>query len=294
MASPQVKEGFTRIANELLDALCRIKISGNARQIFDCILRKTYGYGKKQDKISLSQFEELTGIPRKNCPRSIRTLEAMEIIFVDREKYISNYSINKDYEMWRTYTNCRHVALKSEDKIASKLKTNVLKSEDKTALKSEDNKRKKDNITKETLKKLTDRKEAVPIQKKSSPKKESTKRDFIGKIITVFSEEYFTSRGIEYHSNGVDRSAVGKLLKIYKNSGADAEQTLIDFRIFFEKCLMISDKWYWENMTLPIINSKINEIKLKLGMDNGKRNTDFTEAELRDIAEDFANDPRLK
>jgi phage replication O-like protein O len=49
--SPQKEHGYTPIANEIYDAFVRTRISGEARQVLDCIIRKTYGYNKKEDKI---------------------------------------------------------------------------------------------------------------------------------------------------------------------------------------------------------------------------------------------------
>ena len=44
MASPQTENGYVKIATELHDALCKTRISGEARQMLDVIIRKTYGY----------------------------------------------------------------------------------------------------------------------------------------------------------------------------------------------------------------------------------------------------------
>jgi phage replication O-like protein O len=64
MNSPQLENGYTRIANELLDALIRYRIPGEERQVLDVIIRKTYAYGKKEDRISLSQFHDMTRIKK--------------------------------------------------------------------------------------------------------------------------------------------------------------------------------------------------------------------------------------
>ena len=49
---PQIENGYTRIANEILDTLCMFSIPGECMQVLNCILRKTYGYQKKEDRIS--------------------------------------------------------------------------------------------------------------------------------------------------------------------------------------------------------------------------------------------------
>lgn len=99
--SPQVEDGYTRLANELLDALIRIRIPGEERQIFDFILRKTFGFNKKSDAIPLSQFEAATGLNRGNICRSIRKLENKRLISVKSDTgKITTYGINKIYSQW--------------------------------------------------------------------------------------------------------------------------------------------------------------------------------------------------
>jgi len=88
--------------------------------------------------------------------------------------------------------------------------------------------------------------------------------DFIDKIINIYTELFTKYRNVSYTADGKDRKAVGLLLKKHRNKNkVNTEQTLADFRTLFTKCLQItSSDWLRENMTLPVINSKINEIKL--------------------------------
>lgn len=103
MPGPQLEDGYTKIANEILEALARIRIPGEARQVLDAILRKTYGWGKKEDKISLPQLKKMTGIPKPNIVRARNVLEEMNIIIViktDNGKTVI-YRIQKDYMKWK-------------------------------------------------------------------------------------------------------------------------------------------------------------------------------------------------
>lgn len=101
MANPQCADGFTRIANELLEALAQIRIPGEARQVLDVILRKTYGYGKVADAISLSQFVLATGILKPNVCASLNQLRKMNLIIQKDNATANIYSINKDYTSWQ-------------------------------------------------------------------------------------------------------------------------------------------------------------------------------------------------
>jgi hypothetical protein len=50
MANPQAEHGHVDIANEIMEALAKISIPSEARRILDFILRKTYGWHKKEVK----------------------------------------------------------------------------------------------------------------------------------------------------------------------------------------------------------------------------------------------------
>ncbi len=112
MANPQIENGHVDISNEIFDALARTRIPGEARQVLDFIFRKTYGWHKKEDAISLSQFEKGTGLKRSNVCQSIKRLIEMNIIYKgSSEKHtgsmelhtigIQVYGFQKDFEKWR-------------------------------------------------------------------------------------------------------------------------------------------------------------------------------------------------
>ena len=64
MASPQTENGYTKIANELLDAVCALQLSGHEWSVVHAIIRKTYGYNKKEDWVTNTQIADLTGLHR--------------------------------------------------------------------------------------------------------------------------------------------------------------------------------------------------------------------------------------
>ena len=51
MANPQKENGFTPIANELLEQIIASGLNGNEMAVTFFIIRKTYGFQKKQDEI---------------------------------------------------------------------------------------------------------------------------------------------------------------------------------------------------------------------------------------------------
>lgn len=97
---PQLEDGYTRIADELLEALVRTRIPGQAGQVLLFIIRKTYGFNKKEDTISLSQFEAATGLNKSRVCHCLNTLEGMKLITKKGNGDMTIYGINKKYSGW--------------------------------------------------------------------------------------------------------------------------------------------------------------------------------------------------
>lgn len=104
MANPQCEHGYTTIANEIIEKLCSHRIAGQEWQVLWVIVRKTWGFKKKQDMIPLSQFSKSTGIPRRKIPSLLNSLVEKNIISKsvtnkgDRQTIL--YGIQKDYDRW--------------------------------------------------------------------------------------------------------------------------------------------------------------------------------------------------
>ena len=80
MNSPQLENGYLKLASELVDALASYRIPGEQMQVLWVIIRKTYGYNKKEDKISNSQFCELTGLKKPAVCRAINGLVDKKVV----------------------------------------------------------------------------------------------------------------------------------------------------------------------------------------------------------------------
>lgn len=90
-------ENFTKIPNEILEALAKIRLGSYETRLLLFIIRKTYGWHKKTDWIALSQLSEGTGISKPNVCRTIRSLVARNIIVRGRNKHVGLQTI---YEKW--------------------------------------------------------------------------------------------------------------------------------------------------------------------------------------------------
>jgi phage replication O-like protein O len=97
MADPQVEDGYTRLANEIIEALMRTNLSSYQGRILWAIWRKTYGYQKKQDWLSNSQLAEMTEIKAPHVSRTVSELITRNIV----TKAGNKIAFNKDYTQWR-------------------------------------------------------------------------------------------------------------------------------------------------------------------------------------------------
>ena len=96
MASPQLENGYIRIATELLEAVVRTPLAGRHLRVWLFVLRKTYGFHKKTDKISLSQLVKGTRIDRSSICKIVKDLVARRTL----AKSKGSYGINKNYDQW--------------------------------------------------------------------------------------------------------------------------------------------------------------------------------------------------
>jgi phage replication O-like protein O len=100
MANPQVEHGHLELANEIVESLARIRISGMEWQLLWVILRKTYGWHKKLDAIPLSQFRYMTGLSGPHAARCLKKLLRKKVIVATRAGGATVYGFNKDFEKW--------------------------------------------------------------------------------------------------------------------------------------------------------------------------------------------------
>lgn len=106
MASPQKENGYTTIANELLEAIYGRKFSASQIKILLIILRFTYGFNRKYAKLSNSFISNGTGIHEVSVSRELTTLIADNVL-IEKEKPSFNrprmLGVNKNYESWQNH-----------------------------------------------------------------------------------------------------------------------------------------------------------------------------------------------
>lgn len=96
MANPQKENGYTSIANEILEHLFLAGINGSEYRILLVVIRKTYGFQKTKDRISLSQFQNHTKMNRPQAVDTIKSLLEKKILKKENNQFV----FNKNYDEW--------------------------------------------------------------------------------------------------------------------------------------------------------------------------------------------------
>lgn len=100
MASPQVEDGFAKVARELLKAIARARLSPAERACVDCVIDATYGWNRKWASISRQDFIEYTGYSYRQLKRALVRLRERDIIEAQTDARPIRYRVQKDYERW--------------------------------------------------------------------------------------------------------------------------------------------------------------------------------------------------
>ncbi len=102
MADVQTENGWTLVADELLEAFARTNFTSRESRIIWAIIRKTYGFKKTWDEISYSQLTELTRIKKQNIGITIHRLVNRRILTRESLGEYKGFRIRlqKDYDQW--------------------------------------------------------------------------------------------------------------------------------------------------------------------------------------------------
>ncbi|MCP1121592.1 replication protein [Robbsia andropogonis] len=202
-SSPQVEDGYTRIANELFDAALAYPFTGRQLKVFMAIVRKTYGYNKKRDDLSASQIGDLCGVARNHVTSTLNELSNLNIITKLPGEFGSLIEINKNYRRWadplggntsqnrtspksghvsknRTSPESGHVTNKVMDLDFSSPKSGLVPNQDATSpesgqVDSPESGHTKDNLPKDNQQKVAGRVVARPANEKQSASIETWK-----------------------------------------------------------------------------------------------------------------------
>ena len=103
MNGPQLEDGYTRIANEILEVVSKAKFNGTQYKILITIWRYTYGFNRKEGEFSLSFLSEATNCNKQQVKRELDRLIENNVITVVKEAGFNKSRVlrfNKHYTEW--------------------------------------------------------------------------------------------------------------------------------------------------------------------------------------------------
>ena len=102
MTNSQREEGFTAVANELLEHIVQTKLNGTQFRVLLFVIRRTCGFQKKTAEMSLSFIANGVGIHRNSVYATLRQLEAMKIISITHMSATTpqRITVETDYQKW--------------------------------------------------------------------------------------------------------------------------------------------------------------------------------------------------
>ena len=147
MASPQKENGYTSIANELLEQLYRRRFSASQLKILLLVIRFTYGFNRKTATLSNTFIAAGTGMHEITVSKEVGTLLRDNVLKLYKKPSFHNsriIGINKDYESWLNHLELAEALRVSKifDRVSETGETELA-----------DTLTKKENLTKTTIKK---------------------------------------------------------------------------------------------------------------------------------------------
>lgn len=104
MASPQLENGHTRIANEILEQIMKLNLNGTQFRLVMAVWRYAYGFNRKTTKhgMSVTHLARLIDASRSQVDRELKALVEKNIITVNGldSKGARILSFQKNYKEW--------------------------------------------------------------------------------------------------------------------------------------------------------------------------------------------------
>lgn len=265
MASPQKENGFTPIANEILEALAKINLSPYETRVLLIILRLSYGYKKKDFYATERELAEYTNISQPHIHRTLKKLCEKKIIRIEKGKNQyekSKIIFEKDYEKWVTAdTNSgiskkklvipKQVSVLIPKQVSADIPKQVSAKFGNSLSYNDLQQRKENNIKK------TKKENRISGGEKNSPPTYSLKKSKKDPyLLSFFGKVYLRKTGIQYHcSFKKDTELMKKLLKQFP---ARLIRKLIILYIYTASNFDIE-----AGLTIGLFYSKFNALHLK-------------------------------
>lgn len=95
-----LENGYLRLANQIQDALCIVELSGREFRVLNAIIRLTYGWSKKSDRIANSLIADKTTLKVKHVSEAVLSLAYRNIIILRRIGQTRYIGVNTNLDKW--------------------------------------------------------------------------------------------------------------------------------------------------------------------------------------------------
>ena len=95
-----LSNGYTKVANEIQQLKPRLRMSGREWQCFEAVIWLTYGWNKKQDRVTNTVIAELTGLSDTHVSDALKSLAERKIIFSQKQGMMKIVGVNTDLSAW--------------------------------------------------------------------------------------------------------------------------------------------------------------------------------------------------
>lgn len=112
MANPQKENGFTGIANEIIEKVIATPFIATHLKIILVCWRYSYGFNKKSAKLSETFIANATGISKRYISKELKTLFDCKVLKVVKEASYTSprvIAFNKNYDEWEYRTTVPQV-----------------------------------------------------------------------------------------------------------------------------------------------------------------------------------------
>jgi len=99
---------FTQTPNQFIDEYMS-QVSGSATKIYLAVCRKTIGWHKVTDYISISQLMEVTGLSNRAVIKALTELETIGLLVKERSRFMNKYTLSLEDSDEKSKTECRKV-----------------------------------------------------------------------------------------------------------------------------------------------------------------------------------------
>jgi len=262
------KINHTQLSNDFIDNYMK-KMSGAENKVFIAISRKTIGWQKDVDKISISQIEKMTGLSNRHIIRAINKLSDMDIIKTIKENGKTTvFEIN--------YLPDKRSQVKTEPVTKGNNtpdKRSQVKTEPVTKGNNTPDKRSQEPLTKgHTQKKVKE-----TIQKKKN--KEKSFHHQIIEHFNIYRKKQSGTGIIDFKKEGKQTKLLIEKLNKFDDSKVFTEDISLKF---WE--LVKSDNKFWNSQPyLPsVLNSLFDRVLTEL-KNNPTRKSDYWDKKVEDI-----------